>query len=122
MPRVLIVDNHAVVRQGLKAILQEGLGASPVGEASTSGEALRLAQEQEWDVVVLDISLAGRDGIEVLKELKQIRPRLPVLILTMHSEEQYAKRRVQSGRGRVYNQGQPAHGTGQGPHQSHRGR
>ena len=97
MRKVLIVDDHAVVRDGVKRILLEQLGKLGFGEASTYQEALDLAQKESWDAVVLDISLGGRNGLEVLKELKQIRPRLPVLILTMHSEEQYARRAFKAG-------------------------
>jgi DNA-binding NarL/FixJ family response regulator len=97
MQRILIVDDHAVVRDGLKKMLDEQPGAVTFGEASTAPEALRLLREQDWDVVVLDLSLRDRSGLEILKELKQIRPRLPVLILTMHSEEQYARRAFKAG-------------------------
>jgi two-component system, NarL family, invasion response regulator UvrY len=72
-------------------------GAAVFGEASTVPEALDRVRQEDWDVVVLDISLAGRDGLEVLKELKQIRPRLPVLILTMHSEGLFARRAFKAG-------------------------
>lgn len=94
--RILIVDDHAVVRDGVKRIFEEQ-PAAVFGEAGTAPEALKLAMEETWDVVVLDISLAGRSGLEVLRELKQIRPRLPVLILSMHSEEQYARRAFRAG-------------------------
>jgi two-component system, NarL family, invasion response regulator UvrY len=94
--RILIVDDHAVVRDGVKRVFEEQ-SAAVFGEAGTAPEALKLAMEATWDVVVLDISLAGRNGLEVLKELKQIRPRLPVLILSMHSEEQYARRAFRAG-------------------------
>src|SRR6185436_6837748 len=67
------------------------------GEAGTAPEALDLVRERDWDVAVLDLSLGGRDGLEVLKELKQIRPRLPVLILSMHSEELFARRAFKAG-------------------------
>ena len=97
MKRILIVDDHEVVRDGVKRILDEQLGATVFGEASTAPEAMRLAQEQEWDVAVLDLSLGSRSGLEVLRELKQIRPRLPVLVLSMHSEEQYARRAFKAG-------------------------
>jgi two-component system invasion response regulator UvrY len=97
MKKLLIVDDHEVVREGVKKILDEQLGAITFGEASTAPEALRLVREQEWDVVVLDLSIGDRSGLEVLKELKQIRPRLPVLILSMHSEEQYARRAFTAG-------------------------
>jgi DNA-binding NarL/FixJ family response regulator len=96
--RILLVDDHEVVRDGVKKIFEEDLSTATLfGEASTPPEALRLASEQEWDVVVLDLSLGGRSGLEVLKELNKIRPKLPVLILSMHSEEQYARRAFKAG-------------------------
>jgi DNA-binding NarL/FixJ family response regulator len=67
------------------------------GEASTPREAIALVRRESWDAVVLDISLGARSGLEVLKELKQVRPGLPVLILSMHSEEQYARRAFRAG-------------------------
>ena len=97
MKRILIIDDHEIVRDGLKNVLNEQTEGSTFGEASTPPEALALATEQDWDVVVLDLSLGGRSGLEVLKELKQIRPLLPVLILSMHSEEQYARRAFKAG-------------------------
>lgn len=97
MKKILIVDNHQVVRDGVKKILDEQPGAKLYGEASDATEALALAREQEWDVVIFDLSLNGRSGIDALKELKEIRPRMPVLILTMHSEEQYARRVFKAG-------------------------
>src|SRR5712692_6716439 len=97
MKKILIIDDHEIVRDGLKRILNEQSDGNTFGEASTPPEALRVAAEHDWDVVVLDISLAGRSGLEVLKELKQIRPGLPVLILSMHSEEQYARRAFRAG-------------------------
>jgi two-component system invasion response regulator UvrY len=97
MIHILIVDDHAVVRDGVKRLSDEQLGAAVFGEASTAQEALQLVREAHWDVVVLDISLGERNGLEVLKELKQLRPRLPVLILSMHAEEQYARRAFRAG-------------------------
>ena len=97
MIHILIVDDHAVVRDGVKRLSDEQLGATVFGEASTAQEALQLVREARWDVVVLDISLGQRNGLEVLKELKQLRPRLPVLILSMHAEEQYARRAFRAG-------------------------
>jgi two-component system, NarL family, invasion response regulator UvrY len=97
MKRILIIDDHEIVRDGLKNILNEQSEDSTFGEAGTAPEALALVTEQDWDVVVLDLSLGGRSGLEILKELKQIRPRLPVLILSMHSEEQYARRAFKAG-------------------------
>lgn len=97
MKKILIVDDHEIVRHGVKKILDEESGTT-FGEASTVTEALRLAQEQEdWSIAIVDLSLGGRSGLEVLKELKQIRPNLPVLILSMHSEERYARRAFKAG-------------------------
>jgi DNA-binding NarL/FixJ family response regulator len=98
MKRILIVDDHEVVRDGVKRIFDEQEpGMAAFGEASNGPEALRLVREEAWDVVVLDLTLDDRSGLEVLKELKQIRPKLPVLILSMHSEEQYARRAFKAG-------------------------
>jgi two-component system invasion response regulator UvrY len=97
MRRVLIVDDHEVVRDGVKRLLEEQSGAIACGEAGTPEEAIGRALDSEWDAVVLDLSFAGKSGLEVLKELKQIRPHLPVLVLTMHSEEQYARRAFKAG-------------------------
>ena len=95
--RILIIDDHAVVRDGVKRIIEEQPGVTAFGEAGTGPEAVNLAQQQSWDVAVLDLSLGGASGLEVLKELKQVRPKLPVLILSMHSEEQYARRAFRAG-------------------------
>jgi len=97
MKRILIIDDHAVVRDGVKKIFDEQHSAAVFGEASTRLEALQLAREQDWDLAVLDLSLGNQSGLEVLKELKELRPRLPVLILSMHSEEQYARRAFKAG-------------------------
>lgn len=95
--KVLIADDHTVVRRGLRQILAEEFTRLEVGEARDAREALRLARDDDWDLVVLDISMPGRSGVEVLKELKQARPRTPVLILTGHPEEQYAIRVLRAG-------------------------
>jgi len=98
MKRMLLVDDHEVVRAGVKRIFdKEPDGTVLFGEASTAQEALDLVRAQDWDIVVLDLSLGGRDGLEVLKEMKQIRPRLPVLILSMHSEQLFARRAFKAG-------------------------
>ena len=97
MKRVLIVDDHEVVREGIERILNEQFGPTVFGAAGTLPEALELARGQDWDVAVLDLSLGGRSGLELLKELKEIRPALPILILSMHSEEQYARRAFKGG-------------------------
>src|SRR6185503_10893683 len=97
MRRILIVDDHEVVREGVKRIFNQGPDKTFFGEASSIPEALRIVHEHDWDAVVLDLSLGDRSGLELLKQLKQIRPKLPVLILSMHSEEQYARRAFKAG-------------------------
>src|SRR5256885_966861 len=97
MKRILIIDDHEVLREGVKRIFDKPPGSVVFGEASTAPEALKRLREQHWDVAVLDLNLGGRDGLEVLKEMRQIRPRLPVLILSMHSEEMFARRAFKAG-------------------------
>ena len=95
--RILLVDDHFVVRQGLKAILFERFSQGVFGECNTAQEALHLIWKQSWDVVLLDISLPGRGGLDVLKEIKKARPKLPVIIVSMHPEEQFAIRVLRLG-------------------------
>ena len=97
MTRVLLVDDHAVVRQGLKQVLAESLPDATFGDASNADEALRMVRTATWDVVILDISLPGKSGIDALKELRAAHPRLPVLVLSMHPEEQFAVRALKAG-------------------------
>jgi DNA-binding NarL/FixJ family response regulator len=94
---VLIADDHAIVRQGLKQILSETEDLVVAGEADDGVEALQLARQQEWNVFLLDVSMPNRNGIDTLKQLKKEFPRLPVLILSMHPEEQYAIRALKAG-------------------------
>jgi two-component system invasion response regulator UvrY len=95
--KILIVDDHEVLREGVKRVFDKQPGEVTFGEASTIHEALTLVREQDWDIVILDISLGARSGLEVLKELRQIRSHLPVLILSMHSGEQFARRALKAG-------------------------
>jgi two-component system, NarL family, invasion response regulator UvrY len=97
MNKLLIIDDHEVVRDGVKRIFDEPPGAIIFGEAGTIPEALRLAQEQDWDAAVLDLSIGGRGGLELLKQLREIRPKLPVVILSMHSEAEYVRRALKAG-------------------------
>jgi DNA-binding NarL/FixJ family response regulator len=97
MTRVLLVDDHAVVRRGVRDILTEALGKVSFGEACKPSEALEKLQEQAWDVVVLDISLPGRGGVDALRDMKRLRPLVPVLVLSMHPEEHYALRALRAG-------------------------
>lgn len=110
MINVLIADDHPVVRRGIKQILAEESDVGIVGEANSAEEALALLQKGEWDILVLDISMPGRGGLEVLGELKQVHPRVPVLIFSMYPEEQYGVRALRSGAaGYVNKQSAPAH-------------
>src|SRR5580693_9138854 len=95
--KILLADDHAVVRHGLKQILTDAFKRATYGEARNAQEALDLVWKQEWDVVVLDITMPGRNGLDVLREIKRSKPRLPVLVLSMHPENQFAVRVLKSG-------------------------
>ncbi|WP_333841220.1 response regulator transcription factor [Pelomicrobium sp.] len=97
MIRVLLADDHTIVRDGLKQILAETGDLVVAGEAADGFDVLRKVREQDWDVLVLDMSMPGRSGIELIKQLKAEKPRLPILVLSMHQEEQYAIRALRSG-------------------------
>ena len=95
MHRILTIDDHEVVREGVKGLFAAGL--AEFGEARSGAEAINLIRDSEWDIAILDISLAGRSGLDVLKEIRQSRPKLPVLMLSMHAEDQYAMRAFKAG-------------------------
>jgi two-component system, NarL family, invasion response regulator UvrY len=95
--RILLVDDHAVVRRGVRDILSEALGKVAFGEASKPSEAMQKIEEEDWDVVILDISLPGRGGLDTLREIKRAKPTLPVLVLSMHAEDHYALRALRAG-------------------------
>ena len=97
MIRVLIADDHAVVRHGLRQILEETSDIVVGGEACNGGEVIEKVRARVGDVLVLDLSMPGRTGLDILKEIKQERPTLPVIVLSMHSEEQYATRVLKAG-------------------------
>jgi two-component system, NarL family, invasion response regulator UvrY len=86
-----------VVRQGLKLILADRFKKSVFGEARNAHEALTRASKEKWDVMILDITMPGRSGLEVLREIKRMRPKLPVLVLSMHPEDQFAVRLLKAG-------------------------
>jgi two-component system, NarL family, invasion response regulator UvrY len=95
--KILLTDDHAVVRQGLKLILADHFQRAVFGEARNAQEALARVLKEKWDVAVLDVTLPGRSGLEVLKEMKRLRPQMPVLILSMHPEDQFAVRMLKTG-------------------------
>jgi len=94
---VLIADDHAILRSGLKEILVKQLEGAVCGEAMDAQEVLAQVQSRNWDLVILDVTMRGRSGLDVLRELKVVRPKLPVLILSMHPEDQYGKRMLRAG-------------------------
>ena len=95
--RLLIVDDHAIVREGLKQILAEVDDIAVAGEADCSSAALRMARQQPYDMVLMDISMPDRSGLETLELMKKEHPELPVLMLSMHRETQYAVRALKTG-------------------------
>jgi DNA-binding NarL/FixJ family response regulator len=95
--KVLVADDHAMVREGLKRILTQDEGIQVVAEAEDGSAALDRAREVDLDVVVLDMSMPGRGGLETLQELKRLWPSLGVLVLSMHPEDQYAVRVLREG-------------------------
>ena len=97
MIKILIADDHAVVREGLKQIVAETSDMEITDEASAGHEVLDKVRDNEYDVLVLDISMPGGDGLNILKQIKRERPKLPVLVLSMHPEEQYAVRVLKAG-------------------------
>jgi two-component system, NarL family, invasion response regulator UvrY len=97
MIRILIADDHEIVRKGLKQIVSENMGMVVTGEAATAEEALELARKEEFDVAIIDIAMPGRGGLDILKDLRVARPSLRIIILSVWDEKQYAVRSVQHG-------------------------
>lgn len=97
MIRVLVADDHAIVREGLKRILLRAEDFEIGDEASNGHEVLDKIRDGAWDLLLLDMSMPGRSGIELIKLVKAERPQLPILVLTMHAEEQYAVRAFKAG-------------------------
>jgi DNA-binding NarL/FixJ family response regulator len=97
MKRILIADDHEIVRRGLKQILADEFPKLQVGEAADARAAVEAVRKQAWDAVLLDINMPGRSGLDVLGELKQLRPAMPVVMLTAFPEEDYAVRAFKLG-------------------------
>jgi DNA-binding NarL/FixJ family response regulator len=97
MIRIVIADDHAIVREGLKRIVSAAEGMSVVGEAADGFEVTRLLRELDFDLLTLDLSMPGRSGMELIKLARLEKPRLRILVLSMHQEMQYAVRAIKSG-------------------------
>jgi len=97
MIKILIADDHAIVREGLKQIVAEENDMKVSGEVSSAAELIEKVEKENFDIVILDINMPGRSGLDALKDLKKIKPNLPVLILSMFSEEQYGLRAIKAG-------------------------
>ncbi len=97
MIRIIIADDHSVVRRGLKQILLEGFPDAVIGEAQDAEDLLNKVMTSEWNIVISDLSMPGRSGLDALQQIKKSFPKLPVLILSVHSEEQYALRVLKAG-------------------------
>ena len=97
MISILIADDHAIIRRGLREILTDELGALSWGEAENAQGALEQVRKRNWDLLILDIEMPGRSGIDVLGDLRALRPKLPILVLSVHPEERFAKRALKAG-------------------------
>lgn len=97
MNSVLIADDHAIIRDGLKMILADAEEFTAVGEASNGHEVLDRIRQRDWDILLLDISMPGRSGLDLIKQIKGEKPGMPILILTMHQDGQYALRALRAG-------------------------
>jgi len=95
--RVLIADDHAIVRGGLKEILAHHLEDVVCGEAENAQQVLAEVQRHSWDLLILDITMPGRSGYDILGDLEKMQPKLPILVLSMHAEAEYAKRVLKAG-------------------------
>jgi DNA-binding NarL/FixJ family response regulator len=97
MTRILLVDDHPIVRQGIKQVLSGAFHPAVVGEAANAQEGLNEIRGTAWDILVLDLTLPGASGLDLLKELRRERPTLPVLVLSMHPPDQFARRAMNAG-------------------------
>jgi two-component system invasion response regulator UvrY len=95
--RVMLVDDHPIVRRGVRNILVEAFPTSAVEEVGTGSEAISKIRNHRWDLVILDLSLPDGSGLDVLKRVREMHTRLPVLVLSMHASEQFARRAIAAG-------------------------
>jgi two-component system invasion response regulator UvrY len=97
MPSILLVDDHDLIREGLKHILSKQFPSASISEASTAEDAIKKVSTAKFDLVISDLTMPGRGGLDVVRQVKQIDPKLPVLILSMHAEDEYAVRALKAG-------------------------
>ena len=97
MLKILIADDHAIVRKGLKQILSNNADMTVAGEAASGAQALEMIRNEDWDVVLLDISMPDGNGLDTLKQVKKEKPDLPILMLSIYPEDQYAIRTIKAG-------------------------
>lgn len=97
MFRILIADDHSIVRKGVRQILSEGFPDAEIEEVADAESLIKKVIDKDWDVVLSDLSMPGRSGLDALPQIKQINPKLPVLIMSIHSEEHYAIRVLKAG-------------------------
>jgi len=97
MINILVADDHAIVRDGLKEILARSGDLKAGGEAKNGQEVLRHVREAKWDLLLMDMSMPGRSGIDLIKQVKAEQPKLPILVLSMHHEHEYAVRAIRAG-------------------------
>ncbi|NLV68591.1 MAG: response regulator transcription factor, partial [Spirochaetes bacterium] len=97
MIRIVIADDHDIVRAGLKQIIADEEDMEVAGESNSGEKLLELIKKHDYDVVLLDLKMSGMNGIEVMKHIKAIKPSVPVIVLSMHAEDQYAVRTIKAG-------------------------
>ncbi|MEW6245128.1 MAG: response regulator transcription factor [Nitrospirota bacterium] len=97
LKHILVADDHAILRQGLKQVLAEEFGDAFIGETGSGQEALEKLRSQRWDLMILDINLPDKSGLDVIKEAKAVQPLLPVIVLSIYPEDQYAVRALKAG-------------------------
>ena len=108
MNKVLIIDDHSIFRQGVKKIISDAFEHVQFGEAESSSEALSKVHKQDWDIIITDINMPGRSGLELIREIKTMNPSLPILVLSIYEEEQLALRALRAGANGYLNKGRAA--------------
>ncbi len=97
MIRILIADDHAIVRKGLALLIRDEFASAEIAEVGDAEELIAMVTEKDWDIVICDLSMPGRSGLDALRQIKQMHPSLPVLIMSMYDEDQYALRVLKAG-------------------------